>query len=299
METMRCRFGGSSPSAVLERISLKGYLSYVFSLRLQDNYDLDEASRVVQAGYDALVKRIPVVGYEAAETLRRRSMWPLVGERLPMPLVQAKFIRRELLLTWCIVHMACDGRQLEDHPGYTLLSFTPQGAPLKMMSRRNRGQSWISTNNALLALAWRTLMAVQSPLETLEGDRVSTFNVAIDGQPPTSQEFHPNKLGCFLEYVSISVPIIKILGEQNIAHLALPDDVVALANKLEGVDLLVPTAFLDAPGFSYVQTSWIGFELNRLDWGALLSHQFEAVRSPHIGVIEEGQVVLPVLSDGE
>jgi hypothetical protein len=58
-----------------------------------------------------------------------------------------------------------------------------------------------------------------------------------------------------------------MLSEQNIADPAvlirqalLPadksftDDVVAVANKLEDVDHLVPTAFLDVPGFNYVQT---------------------------------------------
>ncbi|RDW67450.1 uncharacterized protein DSM5745_09316 [Aspergillus mulundensis] len=421
----------------LERIGPKGYLRYVFPFQLADNYDLEQVARVIQSGYEALTRRIPVVGSEAvpdqtwhqagvmklqgtgdkegarlvvkdlrssypstyaelkarnfpvaafdAETLCRRSVWPRAGERLPVSLVQANFIRGGLLLTWCIFHMAGDGRsfylwtkvwaeecrraqgieiaepvqfpgavwkdrkqvmkpsgnnagKIEDHPEYTLLPFTPQGAPPKMLSQSHRGQvfyfskeslaalkaeaspanatqptdqSWVSTNDALSALLWRTVMAVQSPLETLEGDPVSTFNIAIDGRARTSPKVHPDTLGCFLEYVAIKLPIRKILGELNIADLAIQirkaiiradesftDDVVALVDKLEDVDRLVPTAFLDVPGFNCIQTSWIGFEMYGLDWGSLLGKGIEAVRSPHVGVLNGTQVVLPVLPDG-
>ncbi|KAL4756686.1 transferase family-domain-containing protein [Aspergillus foveolatus] len=421
----------------LERIGPKGWLRYVFPFQLEDNYDLDEVARVLQAGYDALIKRIPVVGCEAvpdlesrqagvmkfqrqedqdsagivvkdlrnsfpssyaelkakafplaafdAETLCRRSVWPVAGERLPISLVQANFIQGGLLLTWCIFHVAGDGKSFylwtkvwaeecrraqglditepfhladavwkdreqvtqpsgknpgnpEDHPEYTLLPFTPPGAPPKMTSPSHRGQvfyfskeslaalkaeaspanatqpsdqSWVSTNDALSALVWRTVMAVQSPLTTLEGDPVSIFNIAIDGRARTSPKVHPDTLGCFLEYVAVSAPIRRMLSELNIADLAVlirksllradenfTDDVVALVDKLEDVDRLVPTAFLDVPGFNCVQTSWTGFELYGLDWGSLLGHTIQAVRSPHVGVINGGQVVLPVLPDG-
>lgn len=422
----------------LERIGPKGYLRYVFPFQLPENYDLSEVSRVVQAGYDALTERIPVVASEAipdpdakqagvlkfhgrnedsakivvkdlrasfgstysdlksnhfpvaafdADTLCRRSVWPTAGERLPVSLVQANFIPGGLLLTWCILHMAGDGTsfytwtklwaegcrvaqgldiadpaqlseelwrdraqiitplghnegKLENHPEYTLLPFTPPGAPPKMLSPSHRGQvyyfspeslaalkaeaspanattatdqSWISTNDALSALVWRTVMAVQSPLDTLEGgdDPVSTFGIAIDGRQRTNPRVHPNTLGCFLEYVAVSTPIRKMLSELNLADLAVQirkailradgeftDDVVSLVEKLEDVDRLVPTAFLDVPGFNCVQTSWVGFELYGLDWGTLLGGKIDAVRVPNVGCINGCQVVLPVLPDG-
>ncbi|KAL4882849.1 transferase family-domain-containing protein [Aspergillus karnatakaensis] len=324
----------------------------------------------------------PVSAFDA-DTFCRRSVWPSAGERLPISLVQANFIRGGLILTWCILHMAGDGRsfyiwtriwaeecrraqggeiaeplqlpdavwgdrqqvmgpsgknagRIEDHPEYTLLPFTPAGAPPKMASPSHRGQvyyfsrealaalkqeaspgnategsgqSWISTNDALSALVWRTVMAVQSPLETLEGYPVSVFNIAIDGRQRTNPKIHPDTLGCFLEYVAVSVPIRKMLGELSIADLAIrirkaiiaasdefTDDVVALVEQLEDVDRLVATAFLDVPGFNCVQSSWTGFELYGLDWGLL--GKIESVRVPHVGCINGLQVVLPVLPDG-
>ena len=73
---------------------------------------------------------------------------------------------------------------------------------------------------------------------------------------------------------------------------------MALVDKLEDVDRLVPTAFLDVPGFNCVQTSWTNFELYGLDWGDLLGGRIEAVRVPHVGVLNGCQVVLPILPDG-
>ncbi|CAI7573844.1 unnamed protein product [Penicillium discolor] len=404
----------------LERIGPKGYLRYIFPFQLEEEYDLDEVFRILQAGYQVLTQRIPEVACEAipdghskqrgvmrlqeeangdiarivvkdlrgsfrsdyaelkdkcfpvasldADTFCPRSVWPSAGERLPISVVQANFIRGGLILTWCIFHMVGDGTtfytwtkiwaeecrraqgleipdpirlpeaiwqdrervtkpsgdtagKLENHPEYTLLPFTPPGAPPKMTSLSHCGQifyfspeslaglkaeaspvnatepsdqKWISTNDALAALLWRTVMAVQSPLETLEGDPVSVFNIAIDGQQRTDPKLHPETLGCFLEYVAVSVPIRRMLSTMSLADLAteirkailradqqFTDDVVALVEQLEDVDRLVPTAFLDVP-----------------EWGPLLGNNIEAIRVPDVGCIDGCQVVLPVLPNG-
>ena len=193
---------------------------------------------------------------------------------------------------------------LADHPEYTLLPFTPTEAPPKRISHNRRcqiyfspellsafkadasptnttepsDQEWISTNDALSALLWHTVMAVQWPLETLEGDPISTFNIAIDGRLRTDPKVHPGTLSCFLEYVAIKDSIRKMLKYPNIADLAVSirkailnadnqftDDVVTLIEKIEDVDRLLPTAFLDVPGFNCVQTSWLNFELYAID----------------------------------
>ncbi|KAJ5122434.1 Catabolic 3-dehydroquinase [Penicillium atrosanguineum] len=328
-------------------------------------------------------KSFPVSSFDA-DLFCRRSVWPSAGERLPISLVQANFIRGGVILSWCILHLVGDGTSfytwtkiwadgcreaqglkipdpiqlsalwmdretvmkpsgrnsgaLENHPEYTLLPFTPTEAPPKMISPNHRGQifyfspeslsalkadaspanttepsdqQWVSTNDALSALLWRTVMAVQWPLETLEGDPISTFNIAIDGRLRTDPKVHPDTLGCFLEYVAIKAPIRKMLKHLNIADLAVSirkailkaddqftDDVVTLIDKIEDVDRLLPTAFLDVPGFNCVQTSWLNFELYGLDWGSLLGNKIDAVRVPHVGTINGLQVVLPVLPNG-
>lgn len=226
----------------------------------------------------------------------------------------------------------------EDHPEYLCIPFVPKGAPPKMMSPDHRrqvfyfspeslkalkaeaslsnaskpsDQSWISTNDALSALLWRTVMAVQDPLETLEGDPVSVFNIAIDGRLRTDPPVHPGTLGCFLEYIAVSAPIRQMLGSAKLADLALlirkaliradkqfTDDVVTLVEKLDHVDKIVATAFTDGPGYHCVQTSWVNFDVYGTDFGPLLGGKIEAMRAPHVGVINGLQVVLPPLPDG-
>ncbi|KAI8294548.1 Acyltransferase BOA11 [Colletotrichum sp. SAR11_59] len=226
----------------------------------------------------------------------------------------------------------------EDHPEYTILPFTPQGMPPNMLSEAHRGQvfyfspeslarlkaeaspqnateptnqKWISTNDALSALLWRTVMAVQSPLETLEGDPVSVYNIAIDGRPRTDPPVHPHTMGCFLGYVAASAPIRKMLGSASLADLAIlvrqallragnqfVDDVATLIDTVEDVNRVLPTALLDVPGNNCIQSSWVNFSLYDVQWGPSLGNSIQAVRSPHVGVINGLQVVLPILPDG-
>lgn len=235
-----------------------------------------------------------------AEECRRAQ-----GLKIPQPvdLPEAIFQGRERV-------MRASGRNpglLAQHPQYTLLPSAPLGVPPKMLARNHRTQvfyfplaslaalkeaaspahatgptdvMWISTNDALSALLWRTVMAVQWPLETLRGDPVSVFNIAIDGRLRTDPPVHPQTLGCFLEYLGVSAPIRTMLGSATLADLALlirsavrratdqfTDDLPALIESLEDVDRLVPTAFLDVPGFNCVQTSWINFQLGAPVWG--------------------------------
>lgn len=60
----------------LERIGPKGYLRYVFPFQLDDNYDIDEVSRVLRSGFDAAKSRLPVMDCEAVpdEHCKREPM---------------------------------------------------------------------------------------------------------------------------------------------------------------------------------------------------------------------------------
>ncbi|KAK6209737.1 hypothetical protein QIS74_11321 [Colletotrichum tabaci] len=226
----------------------------------------------------------------------------------------------------------------QDHPEYTILPSTPQGMPPNMLSEDHRGQmfyfspeslarlkaeasptnatepteqKWISTNDALSALLWRTVMAVQSPLETLEGDPVSVFNIAINGRLRTDPPVHPDTMGCFLGYVAASAPIRKMLGPASLADLAIlvrralvradsqfVDDVATLIDTVEDVNRVLPTALLDVPGNNCIQTSWVNFSLYDVQWGPVLGDKIQAVRAPHVGVINGLQVVMPILPNG-
>jgi hypothetical protein len=228
--------------------------------------------------------------------------------------------------------------RIEDHPEWTLLPSAPTSPPPKMLASNHRGQvfylckaalevlkamaspeyatepndlKWVSTNDALSALLWRTVMAVQNPLETLEGNPISVFNIAINGRTRTKPRVHPQTLGCFMENVAVTAPVREMLSTLTLADLAVrirkavrsadeefTDDTIALEERVDDLDRLVTTAFLDVPGFNCLQTSWVDFDLYSLEWGSILGHRVQAVRTPHDGIAHGLQVVLPRLPDG-
>ncbi|RAL00831.1 uncharacterized protein BO80DRAFT_425232 [Aspergillus ibericus CBS 121593] len=435
--------GSTAPEFVpsftpLELIGPKGYIRYVFTFPLANDYNLEEVAGVLKAGYTAATQRLPVIASEAipdpnarqggvmklqkvdeskdeavlvndmrtdafpsyadlraqhfpvaafdADTLCRGDVWPTPGEPLPISLIQANFIQGGLILAWNILHMAGDGTSFqiwmqvwaeecrraqgldigesdvlppvifedrertmrssgrnpgrpEDHPEYIVLPVTPPaGIPPKMLSKNHRAQvfyfspealsalkaeaspanateptevSWVSTNDALSALLWRTVMAVQWPLEQLEGDPVSLFNIALNGRLRTDPPVHPDTLGCFLEYIGVSMPVRKMLGSASLADLAalirqelqrldgqFTDDVITLIEGLDDIRKIFPASLVDLPGFNCMLSSWIGFKLYDIDWGTLLGGHIESVRTPHVGIINGLQIVLPSPPEG-
>lgn len=127
---------------------------------------------------------------------------------------------------------------------------------------------WISTNDAVTALLWRTVMAVQNPVESLgDADPTSTFAIAIDARSRFDPPVHPRTLGCFLAYVGVEMPIRKMLTgpladiaieiRKDVAKAGIgyADELVSIADGLTDVDRFLVKAFADVPGYNCVQTS--------------------------------------------
>lgn len=236
--------------------------------------------------------------------------------------------------------------KLEDHPEYVLLPFTPTEMPPSMLTTTHRAQifyfspeslaklkkeanpanatepsdqKWISTNDAICALIWRSIMAAQFSSRTLESegrgesedDPITHFGIWMDGRLRTDPKIHPEALGCFMTCCGATVPLRKMLGQLTIADLSVLvrkaitsteghsiNDVAALVNNQEHPTRLVLSANLDLSGKNVSLSSWVNYDLYSLDWGSMLGGRIEAVRMPRIGMIHGAQVVLPVLPNG-
>ncbi|KAI2630028.1 transferase family-domain-containing protein [Xylaria nigripes] len=223
----------------------------------------------------------------------------------------------------------------EDHPEVLVLPFTPEGLPPKLIDPDHVGQlfritkeqlvalkadaapsstdpvSWISTNDVLSALMWRSVMSAQFPLESLEGEPVSVFSVAVDGRQRTEPPVHPRTLGNWLGWVAPTLSIRKIIEKESLVEpaVAIRQAVNKLSNQyteslgtlfenVVDVNRVVAAAFIDVPGQNLVQTSWIKMGVYGLDWGKSVGGTIQAVRSPDVGVINGGCLVLPPLPDG-
>jgi len=238
-------------------------------------------------------------------------------------------------------HIKPSGRnpgKAEDHPEVLVLPFTPPGNPPKILSRDHVGQvfrlnaeqlaalkadaapsnasepsdqTWISTNDALSALMWRSVMNAQFSVEELENDPISIFNIAVDGRSRTDPPVHSRTLGNWLGWVAPTMSIRKMLSRESLADPAIAirkavlkltdqyvDDISTLFESAEDVNRIVATAFTDVPGHNCVQTSWYNLGIYGLDWGKTLGGKIEALRCPDIGVINGGSLVLPALPGG-
>ncbi|KAI0481915.1 hypothetical protein GGR56DRAFT_684351 [Xylariaceae sp. FL0804] len=239
-------------------------------------------------------------------------------------------------------HMKPSGRnpgRPEDHPEFVVLPFTPPpGAPPKFLSRGNVGQifrlskadvarlkddtgpqnatepteaTYVSANDALSALMWRSALNAQWLLEDIEGDPISVFNIAVDARTRTDPPIHPRTLGNWLCWVAPRYPLRKMLTTASLADLAcevrkavstldnqITDDIGALVAGAEDISRVVPTSFLDMPGYNCGQTSWATMDIYSLDWGKALGGKAQSSRVPDLGFLNGAQLVLPVLPDG-
>jgi len=149
-----------------------------------------------------------------------------------------------------------------------LVTLKKDASPANVTHSDEDTPKWVSTNDAVSALLWRTVMAVQHPIETLASNPISAFAIAIDGRIRTDPPVHPRTLGCFLEYVGLELPIREMLETYSLADIAVEirkavtkahkgwtDDVVTLVDGLKDVDRLIPKAFTDVPGYHCIQSS--------------------------------------------
>ncbi|CAG8121308.1 unnamed protein product [Penicillium salamii] len=229
--------------------------------------------------------------------------------------------------------------RLEDHPEYTLLDSVPPGVlPAKATdpiersqvfyfspeslralkeeasprnSTQGSDQEWISTNDAVSALLWRSVQSIRNPLETLKGDPVSVMSISMDGRGRMEPKIHPETLGCFLLWSAPSVSIRKMHEVLNLADLAsivrkqiskadnqYTDDVMTLIDNLDDTRRLIPTTAIDIAGVHCTQTTWAPYPLYSLNWGSKLGHNMTSVRMPRDGLPPGIQIILPMLPDG-
>ncbi|KAK6193460.1 DL-glycerol-3-phosphatase [Pestalotiopsis sp. IQ-011] len=370
----------------IEQISPRGWPRYLFPFELEDDYNLEEVTRVLKEGWTSTCRRFPILRSEAVpdpdtkqggrlkirelDDQELAAIEPIVVKDLPAPgafatfaELKAKhfpvaaldenlnFLQGGLIVNWNPYHAVGDGQtfftwtevwaeecrraqgipitkpaytpdtiltdrkhvlhpqapgpgragNLEDHPQYKIL--TDPAKQLEKLLRRDGhvGQvfyfseeslarlkrdayplrpgedgevPYISTNDALSVLAWRSVMAAQFPLDRIEGDPVTTCNIAVDGryrtQPPIDRA--TCRCGEMLETTDprgLSALLRRAMAAADGYEGGLTNDMIALVDRLPHVGLLVPGAFLNSRGLCCSQTSWARLQLYGLEWGPL------------------------------
>ncbi|KAL9563846.1 hypothetical protein ACKAV7_012018 [Fusarium commune] len=234
-----------------------------------------------------------------------------------------------------------------DHPEYTKLESAPIGVPPKLTMNIHHGEVWyfsperlsalkdeaspknamlfkkeslppyVSTNDALTALVWRSTMAAQHPTLTkltpdLSGlispltSGKSQVAIAIDLRRRTQVSAHKNTIGNIIGFAPAILDLYQVIHEASLADLAIMvrratdkakdvylDELITIIDELEDMSCLVPTCLLDTPGNHMVMTSWRDFPFYDLEWGPAFGNNIRALRAPSCGLTHGVQVILP------
>ncbi|KAF2089746.1 hypothetical protein K490DRAFT_36988 [Saccharata proteae CBS 121410] len=233
--------------------------------------------------------------------------------------------------------------RVEDHPEYLAIPFTPTGPPEKLLSPIHHGHvfyispsnlaalkaeaspqnanlypnlaPFVSTNDAICALVWRTVMRAQHPdavNASPESDtRTSLCAISLDGRRRLSPPAHEYTIGNFFAPAPCTLPLPTLTTSASLADIAATiragvaaydaqrwASLTSIVNTIPDVNRLVPTVFLDLPGLNVLQTTWRHFPLYDVEWGTALGGKMDSVRVPHVGVTHCLEIVLPGCKDG-
>ena len=174
---------------------------------------------------------------------------------------------------------------------------------------------WVSTNDALAALLWRTLIAATYPsiptsssVEENLRTKTSTLQIAIDTRARLSPPLPTHYLGDAHLLATTSLTLHELLLPSNLPLLALSirqailamtaphiRDVVALMRNCPDYTSRMPRFCVDLLRSGMLITSWSGFGCYGVDWGGKVGGRCERVRGPRGGMWNGRQTVLPAL----
>ena len=229
---------------------------------------------------------------------------------------------------------------LSDHPEYVLAPEVPSGPPpfmtipvkvevfhispasLKALkiaatpivkTETNTSEPmWVSTNDAVSALIWRSLIAVTYEGTEYNDEPQSCCQVAVNARPKMNPPLPDDYFGCALTFGTSHLPISSVLVAGSLSTMALMirqsimkvtapyiESVIAMMHKVPDYRRFIPASFVDLLGRDTVQTSWSAFPLYAYEWGQALGGKCERVRAPKLGMFNGLQTILPVLPESQ
>ena len=200
--------------------------------------------------------------------------------------------------------------------GTQIFHFTPsalanlkEAASPRNASYQQMDYTWTSSNIALSALVWRSIMIATYHNEKPAPGAVSTFCSPLNACKRMDPALEPDLVASAWCFQSSRLPMASLLSsEYNLADTALvvreatnkinADYIDSLIGMIDGVrdpSLLVPLAFTDVLRTSTLLTSWATFPIYDFDWGEKLGGRCERVRTVASGMFNGMAVVLPEL----
>ena len=174
----------------------------------------------------------------------------------------------------------------------------------KLKAEANGEGSWVSTNDALCALLWRSITIARAP----SSEKMSTLGFAVDGRLRMDPPLPPSYIGNVNVYGTAMLPLstlpstaLSTIARSIRAGISRVDD-ARIRNVIELIDgtedvTMVRNRWVQFLGTDVDLTSWASIPLNGLDWGSELG-KVERVRIPDAYDYDGFCMVLPQRTDG-
>ncbi|THW60803.1 hypothetical protein D6D19_10061 [Aureobasidium pullulans] len=173
------------------------------------------------------------------------------------------------------------------------------------------GKSWISTNDAVTALIWRSVIRAQADIDTLPNNTMSHHVVIVDlrlrSDPPLSKHYP----GCPMNYVRPGMNLRELCSSTSLAILArairnevekrTPEYTKSLITLLDNYPCYGHVAWKSFPSLltsDCMTSTWNKLDLLDLDWGPALG-RIERVRYPKGGLFNGLSMIYPQITRGE
>ena len=218
-----------------------------------------------------------------------------------------------------------DGRKVTSHPHYmvTETPSIPAGflrqnfrtrvyyfSPEKLAQLKSDAtpqNSWVSTNDALSALIWSSVVATQVDRSNLA--RPSYNTICVDGRLRASPPLPLNHIGSTMMMVTPNVPLETVLARdlravalvirQTLAGVdgAYVDDLVAFHNSMPDYNCVRPPSLDGFMDDSIFMTTWQTIPFFEVGWGAFMGEGLEAIRTLRQGYFNGAVMTVPTAGD--
>ncbi|KAI4729113.1 hypothetical protein E4T49_03084 [Aureobasidium sp. EXF-10728] len=172
---------------------------------------------------------------------------------------------------------------------------------------------FISTNDALIALLWRSIQRAQhTDASEIAPDKISLCQLALDTRRRAYEDVHPHTLGNIIGFTATTLRLSEVVSPEktSLADLAVMvrmavnksgkqyhDELAYYIENMDNAGCLAGTCFLDMPGANMLHSDWSKFDYYGIEWGPEFGNRMKALRFPASGICAGFQVTMPTPTD--
>jgi len=174
------------------------------------------------------------------------------------------------------------------------------------------GNQWISTNDRVTALIWRSVIRAQVDLEQLPDDdtlshHIINVDLRLRSEPPLSKHYP----GCPMNYARAAMGLKDVYNSPSLVPIAIavrqainlrtPEYVkslITLLANVPGYDHVVSASFPNLMTIDCLTSTWNKLDIYDLDFGPKIG-KIERVRFPTGGLFNGLSMIYPQVARGE